>query len=157
MALGTGTQEVTPHASYASGPTMPGSAWVWDADGFQNYETVVFGFSFDLTGYDPTTASLSGHWAADNYGFIRLNGVEIAQLPNFNSTSFSQMNSYLALGQGQFMPGINHVSYEITNQTYNAGLRATAMVTAAEIPLPNSLLFLGSAAGALFIFRGKSR
>ena len=34
----------------------------------------VYRTTFDLTGFDPATVSVSGMWAADDAGGIRLNG-----------------------------------------------------------------------------------
>jgi hypothetical protein len=61
--------------------------WIYVADAanlgqdWGNYELMT---TFDLTGYDPTTAVLSGQWALDQYGTIYLNGNLAASLPDQN-------------------------------------------------------------------------
>jgi hypothetical protein len=57
-------------------PDDPHSGWIGFQDSFSSspHGTYTYELKFDISGYDPATASLSGTWAADQYGSINLNG-----------------------------------------------------------------------------------
>lgn len=86
--------------------------WIYVADAAnlgQDWGTYEFMTTFDLTGYDPSTAILAGKWALDQYGTIYLNGNLVATLPdgnwNNNLTSFSLTSG--------FLPGTNLLTFYI--------------------------------------------
>lgn len=59
-------------------PHPEDARWLYDADAPDSglREWITFRTTFDLTGYDPSTAELTALWAADQWGSIRLNGVD---------------------------------------------------------------------------------
>ena len=72
--------------------------------------------SFDLTGFDATTASFSGKFAADNAATIWLNGV---QLTAGSTGSFGSWSSFSA--SSGFKSGINTLDFVVTNYAQNSG------------------------------------
>ena len=99
--------------------------------------------TFDLTGFDATTAVLNGLWAADDSGDnILINGLSTAQPGGggFKSfTSFSVTNGFIS--------GINTIDFLVTNVSGPTGLRVegalTADVATSPVPEPISLAILG--------------
>lgn len=101
--------------------------------------------TFDLSGFDASTASFSGRWATDNGGTVSLNGFEL----NNPSTSFTQWSSFSSLG-GVFNSGINVLEFSVTNFAQSSGnptgLRVEFLssdVTPVSEPATLSLLGLG--------------
>ena len=121
-----------------------------DPDGDYTYRT-----TFDLTGLDPTTASITGQWATDNAGGdILVNGI---------STGYATgIQSYLAFSafsiSGGFVAGLNTLDFLVNNDpcpcNNPSGLRVEMTGTAAAVPEPSTLLLMG--AGVLVLL-GRSR
>ena len=131
-------QQNTGTASWIS----PGSSGTQDWDpGDYVYETLL-----DLTGYDPTTASLAGMIAADNE--IYLNG---SASPLYSGVGFGSLSSFL-INTG-FVSGINKIDFVVHNDDGPSGLIVDDAVATAnsETPEPASLLLLASGA-ALAIY-----
>jgi len=66
--------------------------------------------SFDLTGIDFSTASITGTWGVDNSGAIRLNGAATG----IGSPSYNPLIPF-TIGSG-FHAGINDLDFIVTNQ-----------------------------------------
>jgi hypothetical protein len=102
--------------------------------------------TFDLSGYDPTTASLQGQFATDNTGVVELNGTEIG-----TASGFASWATFTALaGSGLFQAGINTLTFVVTNLAQNGGnptgLRVEFLSSSiAGVPLPAALWLFGSA------------
>ena len=86
--------------------------WIYVTDAAnlgQDWGTYEFMTTFNLSGYDPSTAVLAGKCAVDQNGTIFLNGNLVATLPdgnwNNNLTSFS-------LNSG-FLPGLNTLTFRV--------------------------------------------
>jgi len=113
-----------------------------------------FRTTFDLSGFDPANAQISGQWTMDNLGLdLLLNGNSTgitAPEPDFtNFQSFSIT--------GGFVAGLNSLDFVIRNEPYEGdpnpmGLRVELSGTAELVPEPSSLLLI--AAGT---FSGLSR
>lgn len=89
----------------------PNSKWIspradrgGNAVGNYTYHT-----AFDLTGLDPTTAILTGQYAADNSAVIKLNGTTVGPA----SSGFSSWTSF-SLSSG-FVAGVNTLDFVVTN------------------------------------------
>lgn len=104
--------------------------------------------SFDLTGLDPATASISGNWATDNSGQIFINGLPTANL----SGSLSTFTAFsVAAG---FSAGVNHLDFLVTNAPHvganPTGLRVEDISgMAMAIPEPETYALLLAGLGLL--------
>jgi hypothetical protein len=101
--------------------------------GLYDYQT-----TFDLTGFDPATASISGGWSSDNDGVaILINGVDTGNPP----TSFTQFSAGFApfsISAG-FVPGINTIDFLVDNGGGPTALRVEMSGTASPVPEPGTL------------------
>lgn len=150
------------HPAYVANSAT--SEWVWDE--VLDTQIVTFSFEFDLTGFDVSTASLSGIWGADNVGTALLNGTAIAFLPDDRS-SFQALQSY-GTDTG-FVEGTNVLSFAIVNDLTRFGydprinpasFRAEATITAlaiAPVPLPAGAVLLLTGMGAVVAVRRRRK
>lgn len=105
--------------------------------GLYDYRT-----TFDLTGFDASTAALIGQWSVDNAGVdILINGHSTGQ----TVASFNAFNSFSVASE--FISGINTIDFVVNNYDGPTGLRVegtlTADVAVASVPEPMSLAILG--------------
>jgi hypothetical protein len=127
------------------------SRWIWQqADGQPANVTRTFRTTFDLTGLNPSTASIVGTWAADNFlDQILINGVSIGTIPNnlggWNFTSFKGFN----VNSG-FQAGINTLDFVVRDMGAIAGFRigeisgtAQPISLSQSVPEPSTILGLG--------------
>ena len=124
----SGTQWINPYSSLQIAPA-----------GDYDYQT-----TFDLTGLNPATAELMGKWAADNGGYILLNGSAAIGTGTVISGSygFEQLTDFTITGG--FLPGLNTLDFVVRNDGSVTGLVADVSGTASPAPEPSSLLLLGS-------------
>jgi len=100
--VGTDSRWITPRY-----PTPPVEA------GYYRYQT-----TFDLTGQDPSTASISGRFSADNYlEKILLNGVEMTHVTGTFDTWF---DFTIPEGSG-FIEGVNTLVFTVMNSQDDIG------------------------------------
>lgn len=110
--------------------------------------------TFDLTGLDPSTASISGIWVMDDFGRdILLNGVS----QGCTSDSFASWSPFSILSG--FLPGINTLDF-IIDQTGGGptGLRVEMQGIAEAVSTPDAgstVFLLGGACVLLSVFRRK--
>jgi hypothetical protein len=125
--------------------TIPGSwvnntrtrRWIWEtAAGTPVNVTRTFRTTFDLTGLDAATASLSGLWAADNAGLdIFINGAATGN----TCGGFSSLCGFnIASG---FVSGVNTLDFQVRDDGGISGLlvsslSGTADESVTEIPEP---------------------
>ena len=123
-----GTQWINP---YVNGGSAPG--------GYYDYQT-----TFDLTGLDPSTAVLSGFWAADNGGSILLNGSAAIGTGTYipDPYGFKTLTAFTITGG--FQSGLNTLDFLVYNDSNVTGLVAEVNGTASPAPEPSSLLLMGS-------------
>ena len=144
--------------------TAPNGAWVPDtstagwispgADGNESWNSgyYVYETTLDLTGYDASTAVLSGMIAVDDLFYIYLNrgGNAVASGSGFASLTPFVINS-------GFVSGLNQLDFVVVNQSGPSGLMVddTLATADAQTPEPGGLLLLGTgmAVGALQIIR----
>lgn len=132
----------------------PDSAWIArDASVVDNGPApYTFSTTFDLSGYDPTTAALSGSWAVDDAGTLMLNGHQLGTLA---SGAWGALTSFSA-SSPDFISGVNTLSITITSgDDFLEGARLQGAVTASpldpppSVPEPGSFALLGT--GLLFL------
>jgi hypothetical protein len=117
--------------------------WVWLSSNGSSPGSVVFRLTFDLTGLDPTTATISGRWAADNDGTISLNGYGPSywigsgarSLSGSAPANYATFHSFTL--DGGFVAGVNHLDIYVSDTGYPGGLIVTDLVgTATALPPP---------------------
>ena len=95
--------------------------------------------TFDLTGYNFATATLSGSALADNIGGVFLNGVQISGYVNgFNSLTTFQADT-------NFVAGVNKLSFMLYNKDGPEGFRISDLAvsaTAGTVPEPETWILL---------------
>lgn len=134
--------------------TSPGRPdWIADVPsgshgGIGNWTYFVFRQTFDLTGYDPSTANLTIRWAADDSGEIfalrgswipafRVNGGSFVNY--IGSTPANRIPTY-SLSAPQsitsgFVPGLNTIEFYVQGNGQTDGF-ALQVVSFTAIPLP---------------------
>ncbi|MFA9218876.1 MAG: FxDxF family PEP-CTERM protein [Sphingomonadaceae bacterium] len=102
-----------------------------------------FRLSFDLTGYNASTAAFTGHFAADNSAEIYLNGTKLT-----GATGFTSWHDFSA--SSGFLAGPNTLDFVLTNDAQGsgnpAGLRvefASSNVSAVPEPETYAMLMAG--------------
>ena len=122
VVVETGLQAVKtqPVNSYNRLEENDASGWIWQTANNQptNIE-LSFETTFDLTGYDDTTAIITGDWAVDDRGLgIALNGKAIGLT---NNSGYSLFTSF-AITSG-FQPGVNTLTFTVIDNGVAGGLR----------------------------------
>jgi len=117
--------------------------------GNYTYET-----TFDLTGLQASTASITGQWSVDSFSVnVLLNGVSTGN----TATDFTKF--YPRTIRTGFVAGLNTLDFVINNQGGPTGLRVemtgNATPNAVKVPEPVSLAILGSGLFAIGVLRRK--
>jgi hypothetical protein len=90
----------------------PNSKWISpraDAGNSNAPGTYIYRTSFDLTGFNPATAVLTGQFAADNSAILKLNGVAVG----ISSSGFAAFTPF-TISTG-FVAGLNTLDFVVTN------------------------------------------
>lgn len=165
-----------PHWTVVSGPgvaapfpavvssTIPafvvttGSAWIWtNAAGASGRNSpYTFRSTFTLSSAQASNSILSGAWAADNFGNIRLNGAVPIGTGTFALTgslvqNFNQLYPF-SINSG-FVEGINSLEFTITDTGGAAGLNVSRLAIAPISEVSTLAMFAVGLAGLL----GRSR
>ncbi|RYG47330.1 PEP-CTERM sorting domain-containing protein [bacterium] len=121
-----------------------------------------FSTSFDLSGYDPATASLTVWWSSDNGSKLYLNGNLVDDIPGIdNGVQSYQTNKSVTITSG-FLAGLNTLTFDVTNgddgipQQGPIGLIADVSGTVNAVPEPASMIALGLGGMALLRRRRKA-
>lgn len=108
---------------YSRFPEDGGSGWIWET--IDNLPTNVarsFETTFDLSGYDPETAIVTGAWAADDVGLVvSING----RSTGLTTDDPSKLASF-SISSG-FQIGLNRLSFTIRDDGVAGGLRVDNM------------------------------
>ncbi len=111
------------------------SAWVgWkDSGDTSPYGYYTYQLTFNMAGLDPSTASLSGLWAADQYGYVTLNGnttsVSVAD-GNWDASAHPNLNNF-TISSG-FVSGTNTLDFVVDEPDGFDGLRTSNLVLSAS-------------------------
>jgi len=119
----------------------------------------IYTTTFDLTGLDPSTATITGGSLSDNGGTIFLNGANTGFSPGFWFLA-SVLSAPFTINTG-FVAGVNTLEFKINNEPFGGtnptGLRVeltgTADAASAPIPEPSTILLLGSGIVGLIGYR----
>lgn len=142
-------------------PDGPNSRWIgvtpWLAE-WVPVGTYVYRTTFNLTGFDPSTASLQLSLASDNACRVLLNGADTGIITGSEAfTAFSE----LIITNG-FVAGLNTLDFAVDNAstpgapTHNpTGLRVELSGYATVVPEPGVMSMAGIAALVLVARRGK--
>ena len=148
--IGT-TGSVVPYG--LSGWFVPSSGcWIWFDTAASSRDVIyTFRLTFDLTGFDHTTASISGKATADDFLDITLNGTAIGSYADFvRLHSFSATSGFVA--------GVNHLDFAVTGTGYADGLLVDELSgTAVRVPEPSSAVLLAAPLFALAVLARRKR
>jgi hypothetical protein len=162
-AVPSGTTEIRVRTSIGGYPISPWSgdnslsAWIGPNNDGQvdgDIGTYLYRTTFDLTGLNPLTASLTISWSTDNDGLdVLLNNASTGQTTAFEQ--FSSGFSTFTLNSG-FVAGLNTLDFKINNGGGPTGLRTEIAGTAdtnSPVPEPISFVLLGVGLGTIGLFR----
>jgi hypothetical protein len=116
-----------------------------------------FQLTFDLTGFNPATATISGAWGVDNDGSILLNGSTPAGSGALTLDGGDNHSNYQAFHDfqitGGFGSGINTLDFLATDLGILGGLNVNSLVgTVSAVPEPGSLVLSGIGALGILTF-----
>jgi len=142
------------------------SEWVWEqANGLPINTTLRFETTFDLTGFDQTTAAISGAWGTDNNGLdILLNGHDTG-ITLLGSTvgNFTQLHAFTINNPAWFVSGANTLDFDVQDvggiAAFRAELSGTANLSApaTSVPEPSTLALFGIGLAGLGFSRRPNR
>jgi hypothetical protein len=123
----------TPYAGWVHDTSS--SQWVWEtSNGTPLNVTLTFRTTFVLNGLDPTTASISGSWATDNYGLsVALNGHDLA----ITSAGYGALTPFTIPRGSPFVAGTNTLDFTVQDGGGIAGFLVSGLTGSAD-PLPGS-------------------
>ncbi|SEK84324.1 PEP-CTERM protein-sorting domain-containing protein [Roseateles sp. YR242] len=135
--VSTGSDDPFPHWI----ANTDSSSWlILSGDQQTNYSAgadsvVTWSLSFDMTGYELSSASITGRWASDNSGVLLLNGQAISTIEGNGYTGWTNFSSIASY----FVSGTNTLSFVVTDDAsavYNyTGVRVEfASATANALP-----------------------
>jgi len=136
----------SPSGRYAQDPNSP---WIWaNASGIAGLGSPYdFRLTFDLTGLNPSTATISGSWGVDNDGSILLNGSTPMGSGALTLGGGDVRDNYSTFHNfsitGGFVSGINTLDFLATDLGVVGGLNVNSLVgtaSASANPEPSSLV-----------------
>ncbi|WP_419809336.1 PEPxxWA-CTERM sorting domain-containing protein [Sphingomonas sp.] len=146
----TGTQAVTFYnPNYVADSAT--SRWIsYTADTTKMSYNALFTFTttFDLTGFDAGSASLSGLLGADNEVTVLLNGTKIGGLYGYTRETFNHLTTFGTTDGSLFVNGVNRLDVELHNIDLIAAVRVDQLVVNASLagvpePATWALMVLG--------------
>jgi len=140
---------MSPHPNYYSPTEEDKAAWIGPTSSPTNEPPgdYTYTIKFNLTGYDPESATITGDWAIDNWGEIYLNGNLITSRGSeTENKQFGSLESFII--DSNFVSGINTLEFVVHNYGNSSSptglLVANLTLTANPVPLPGAIWLLGS-------------
>jgi hypothetical protein len=137
--------------------------WIWaNAAGSADVNLpYTYHLDFDLTGYDPSTAKLSGAWGVDNTGKITLNGAAPVGTGTFalNTVTTANFNTAYSFSiTGGFSAGLNSLEVQVTDAGNPAAFNVRGLsIVATPVPEPATVALFGAGLLALFGLARRAR
>lgn len=137
-------------------PNGPNSAWISRDASTQYNDENIYDFTFDLTGYDLSTVSMSGLWSIDDIGTLNLNGTVISSL---GVGGWNALHPFSVSDTSLYNQGLNTLSIDITwADNAKDAVRLEGSVSGTQVPEPTSLvLWAGLGAMGLIAARRRKR
>jgi hypothetical protein len=147
LGTATGPQTVFPGNADSGFPDWiangPSSDWIArDANtADQGATPYTFSRTFNLTGFDLSTVSISGSWTLDDVGELRLNGNLLGTLSGTPWFSFHPFS--VPAGSPFLNQGLNTLTITITSSDrFLEGVRLEGTLTGTIVPEPSALALL---------------
>lgn len=107
--------------------------------------------TFDLTGFDSSTAVITGAWAADNVSGILVNGLNTGIGHSGGTAAYSFFDTFvLDSSNSVFNPGINQLTFRVGNIDGPTGLQVSELRGNANLAVPEPAT-AGLAGGLLLV------
>ncbi len=126
-----------------------------------------FSYQFDLTGFNPASATITGAWATDNCGEIWLNGFTGNSVGGGNTNCANSSSAFTALtlftinsSNTTFNAGINTLEFRVYNSSGPMALLVTNVesnATATPEPATNALAGIALTAIGLLRYKRKTK
>ena len=127
-------------------PNGPNSNWIALDPLSLSGNARTYQVTFDQTGMDASTATLTGLWTLDDSGILTLNGNVLGALGGLFQTPWESMHTFTSPTPAMFNPGLNTLQITIgANDNFHEGVRFEGTVTANTVPEPGTgLLLMGA-------------
>jgi len=136
-----------PMQYWMSNASSPASKWLTPGaqagTGYDQSSAGIYTWTqtFDLTGFNASSATISGRWAADNTGTVSINGVVLASGQITDPGAFTGWTSFSSAG-ANFVSGLNTITFTVTNDASATALNPTGVrveFTASDVtPVPET-------------------
>ena len=142
--------------------TLPDARFIAvEAGGGYSVNPNTYTLSFDLTGFNPSTASVLGNFASDNWADAYLNGNLLASQTHASDPSNFQSLTSFSTSTADFLPGINTFSFVVTDTGAPSALlvefTSSSVREVAAVPEPLTLSLFGAGLAGVAAMRRRKK